>query len=708
MRYTIVKLLWVVAAVLWGGQVAAAAIRVDASISNESVGRYEKVEFRITLENQYADPYDPNVVDVSLIVAPPSGGEQVVPAFFAQEYEVTRSPAGRGKTETSFYPVGTGVWKARFAPLETGPHRARILVQDKTDKGDSERMTFTCVESNSKGYLRTGRKDPRFFEFSNGEPFFVIGQNLAFISEGQYVNLAKADEIFTAMAANGANYARIWTCCADWAMCLEGRKSAWDRSWSKGHSIIAIPNDPTGRKCLKLGDDKRTIQCNPSHPVALKPQTPYTLTGRFLSDSTAVLELDASNGIGRARIEPDKPGQWTDFRKSFTTGPSERRLGRLSLTASGGGNLYLDTLSLTESAGGPELLWEADVNRSVRGTYNQIDCAMLDELIDSAQHHGIYLMLCVVTRDLYMDSLSKVGSERYIKATEDTKKFLRYCVARWGYSTAVGAWECFNEMDPGKPTDAYYTELAAYLKQIDIYHHPWTTSTWHPSARDVRLASLDVGQMHHYMRPQVEGDYKDEVAVLVDLTKFLRDNGPQKPVLIGEFGLADPKWGLSDDMKTDAKGAHFRRSLWASAFAGSSGTAMFWWWDQLDRQDVYGHYKPLSEFLKGVWFVGLRGTAASADEPVRVIGYQGNDRAYLWLSDSRTNWYTRIKEGKPPEPVTGRELTVPGLTDATYRITWWDTLTGRTIDNAQARTQDGSLQIIIPDFSSDIACKIEP
>ena len=708
-REAITRLAVVVVAVFGAGTAACAgAISVTAEPLATQVGRYEKIEFRIQLERSYDDPYDPAVVDVRLVVQTPGGGELAIPAFFAQEYEVRRSGGGRGgKVETSFYPIGMGVWKARFTPLEPGEHRATIEARDRQDKGQSQPMTFTCVESSRKGYVRAGKKDPRFFEFDNGEPFFVIGQNLAFVGEGQYVNLAKADEIFATMAANGANYARIWTCCKDWAMCLEGRKSAWSRSWSQDTPIVPVPGDATGRKCLRLGGGRRSIECSPSHAVALTPNTRYVVSGRFMADGGVALELNMAHGIGQARFEAEKAGQWTGFRREFTTGAGENRLGRISVAAVGDGNVYLDGLSLTEASGGAELLWEADVNRRERGTYNQIDCAMLDELVGSAEKHGIYLMLCAVNRDLYMDSLSKVGSEDYNRATADTKKFLRYCVARWGYSTAVAAWECFNEMDPGKPTDACYGELARYLEQIDIYRHPWTTSTWHPSARDIRLDCLDIGQLHHYMRPQVEGDYRDEVAVIVDLTKFLRDNGLAKPVLIGEFGLATPKWGLSDDMKTDAQGIHFRRSLWASAFAGSSGTAMFWWWDLLDRQNAYGHYKPLADFLKGVSFAGLKITDASVGEPVRVLGYQGDDRAYLWLSDSRTNWHTVIMEGKTPPAVASCRLTVPGLADGAYRVTWWDTQAGEVVETVQVESRGGSLGVTVPVFAADMACRIE-
>jgi hypothetical protein len=345
---------------------------------------------------------------------------------------------------------------------------------------------------------------------------------------------------------------------------------------------------------------------SPSHPVALMPGRRYVITGRFMANEQVGLRLETGHGNNTMVFDAAPEGQWKKFRQEFTTGQNDFWLGRMVLKLVGEGTIWLDKLSLKEAGGGPELLWEADVNSPKRGFYNPLDCFMLDKLIEAAGQNGIYLMLCLITRDLYMDSLKDEGGTEYEQAIQDAKKLMRYAVARWGYSTNVAAWEYFNEINPGLPTDCFYNELAEYLERIHIYHHLRTTSTWNPSAKDLHLRSLDIGQLHHYMRPVIKENFKDEVAVLIEKTQFLRQHAPDKPVLVGEFGLATPKWGLSEYMKQDAEGVHFHNCLWASAFAGGSGTALFWWWDQLDRQNAYNHYKPLAEFLSGISFVGLK------------------------------------------------------------------------------------------------------
>jgi hypothetical protein len=659
----------------------------------------------IDVDRQYDNPFDPEQVDLIVVINTPNGEELTLPAFYCRDYERRKMNQGRSRSDW-FYPAGNATWKARFAPMQTGTYVATARLTDKSGTIQSQNVRFDCISSLNKGYLRISKKDPRFMQFSDGEPFFSIGQNMAFIGEGQYVTLSKADEIFGKLADNGANFIRIWTGCHDWALAIEAKKSAWSRSWSRENIAVSMPgeeSDPNAPKCVKID---KSLTVSPSHPVALLPSTRYILSGRFLSENTSGLRIQIGSDIWEIPFGSGS-GQWQDFERQFSTAGNEFWLGRMTIGPVGSGTIWLDNLSLKEIPDGPELLWEADVNRPVLGVYNQVDCFMLDELVESAHKNGIYLMLCLLTRDLYMKHLSDDSSEEYETAIQYAKRFMRYAVARWGYSTSVAAWEYFNEIDPGLPTNRFYNELEDYLEKTDIYHHLLTTSTWNPSSKDCLLASLDIAQVHRYMRPGANEEYKDEVAVVLDRQKFLRKFAPNKPALIGEFGLADTKWGLSDYMKKDTEGVHVHTSLWASAFSGVSGTVMFWWWELLDQQDAYRHYKPLSAFLSDICFAGLRQTDAEiSNGQLRVLGYQGNDCAYLWVSDSRATWWKQIAESKQPEPVKDAAIKIRGLRDCTYRVEWWDTYEGKTIRSEQVLCTDDRLYVSVPPFSRDIACKI--
>ena len=126
------------------------------------------------------------------------------------------------------YPLGQPTWRARFSPEEVGRYRVVAELLDGDGLAKSEAVEFRSVASARRGFIHVSRQDPRFFAFDDGQPFFPIGQNLAFIGESQYVTLPKMEEIFGQLAANGANWVRIWTCCNDWAMAIEARKSTGD------------------------------------------------------------------------------------------------------------------------------------------------------------------------------------------------------------------------------------------------------------------------------------------------------------------------------------------------------------------------------------------------------------------------------------------------------------------------------------------------
>jgi hypothetical protein len=262
-------------------------------------------------------------------------------------------------------------WKARFPPTTIGRFEAVAVAKDTRGERRSPPVTFDCVPSSSKGFLRVSHRDPRFLEFSEGQPFFAIGQNLAFIGSGQYLTLSRAEETFGRLAANGANYLRIWTCCEDWALALEARKSAWDRSWSRRAPVVPMPDDPT-RNCLRLTSTNAALEVNPSHPVALRPNTRYTVTGKARAEPGSALWLEVFDTTAAVSGSADSPG-WHGFRHEFTTGPKQHWLGAMRFRPDGPGTAWLADLSLKDADGGPELLWEAELNRPTRGFYNPVD-----------------------------------------------------------------------------------------------------------------------------------------------------------------------------------------------------------------------------------------------------------------------------------------------------------------------------------------------
>lgn len=686
---------------------AASPLPLELSCSVDQVGKYQKVEFSFALPATGANPFDPDEIDLKLVISTPSGTPLELPAFWYQPYE-RRRVDGRDW----MYPAGRPRWAARFAPAQTGQYQAVAVLRTAGATAKSKPVQFRCVPSDSKGFLSVSAKDPRFFELTEGQPFFAIGQNLAFIGNQQYVKLSKAEEIFGKLAANGANYLRVWTCCEDWAMAVEARKSAFGRSWDWRPPLVPVPGQAAaGEKCLKLSEERQTLRVDPSHPVALRPDTRYVFSGKTRLEPGVSLRAElGGKSLVLAQVKADDPG-WASFQQEFRTDVGQFWLPPLTLSCEGKGTALVLGLSLQEVGGGPELLWEAELNRPPRGFYNPLDCFMLDELLTAAERNGILLQVCYLTRDLYMNALKEESSPEYDSAIRAAQKALRYAVARWGFSTSVGAWEYWNEMNPGLPTDKFYRALGENLDQVDPYHHLRTTSTWGPSPKDCRHSKLDIADVHFYLRPSDKGRLEDEVHAVLERTDWLRQQAPNKPAHLGEFGLANDKWAPTEEMNRSKEIIDFHNALWASALSGASGTALFWWWDRLDQRNPYGEYKPVSRFVADIpWTSGdvSRAILSCPDTRVRPVGLQTKDHAWIWLFDRQSAWQHRVVFGKTLEPMPETEVGLENLGTGSYQIQWYNTHDGSIVREQRASAEQGAIKLRSPTFTGDIACRVGP
>jgi hypothetical protein len=203
----------VAAASLWAVAEEAPAIGIGV-LGPDQPGVFERIEFRLPAVGNWANPYDSTDVEAAIAVTLPSGRTMVVPAFFMVPFEPV--PLGEGSPGPEWlHPGNSGEFRTRFAPPEPGRYSVRATLDDRIGRRESGPVSFEAVPSARRGYLGVSRRDPRFFGFADGTPFFPIGNNVAFVGPTQYMTLARAAEAFRRMGEDGANYARVWVCCED-------------------------------------------------------------------------------------------------------------------------------------------------------------------------------------------------------------------------------------------------------------------------------------------------------------------------------------------------------------------------------------------------------------------------------------------------------------------------------------------------------------
>jgi hypothetical protein len=175
-----------------------------------------------------------------------------------------------------------------------------------------------------------------------------------------------------------------------------------------------------------------------------------------------------------------------------------------------------------------------------------------------------------------------------------TKNKYRYIVARWGYSPAIFAWELFNEVQwtngwKKEPANvvAWHNTMASYIRSIDAFKHPVTTSSHGPGFENLwNLPDINLVENHYYGNDTIR-TFEQTALSLADFNK---------PVLMAEFGLGGDTEGSTqpEPYATQLKeGLEMHNGIWAAFFAKTSGH--LWWWDNyIDPCNLYGVYTPLS------------------------------------------------------------------------------------------------------------------
>ena len=439
-------------------------------------------------------------------------------------------------------------------------------------------------------------------------------------------------------------------------------------------------------------------------------------------------------------------------------------------------------------------LWMTDFNRGTLewtvghfagwyrglGRYALQSAARNDLILEIAEEHGIAIQLVLndhgqfssTTNARWNGSDSNPGNPYNAKnggpvpqdnpldffSNEQARSFfkhrLRYLVARYGAYRSLLAWELFNEVQfvgtsSRNPRNApfaakqsiadWHSEMAAYLHEIDIHHHPVTTSSDVnlPFFRDIWAdPGIDLVQIHDYSSPPERRDISVHNAV----QRLLAET--DKPTIAAEFGLGasgnlecgfDPETYLSDSSisrsyRTEAnrahllQGTHLHNAIWSAALSESG--AMIWWWGCYLHQDAdrnrnssefplaNQHLPALARFMEGEDWAPLNPQSFAITASGRDIvsfGLVSDQRAWLWVRDRENAFGTGLGPGDLEERVvSGETIQLEGLDPSyDYTVELWDTYGRGGIHDASPILASGDfVELSLPDFQRDVAIKV--
>jgi len=365
--------------------------------------------------------------------------------------------------------------------------------------------------------------------------------------------------------------------------------------------------------------------------------------------------------------------------------------------------------------------------------YNEDAAELMDRVLELCEARGIAVKLCFGNNiDGYLgknDGPFKQCENKLDFLTKDSAKtqwkaLQRYCVARYGASTSIFAWEMWNEMVSNfgdiNEVAAWTQEMCRHVKSIDSHSHLSGNSTGKLGLKVYTQPAVDFTQYHRYggadhkcyETPQTA----DEALFSVYDGRIRQLRRLGKPVLLAECGLTRSGWGPhpvttpGTDGPKDKNGYAFHEALWIGFFDGGAGSGQTWWWDSMVEQwNYYGQFQPLADFVSDIPLneVPLPPSQGQvAPENLRCYVRQNDRIAVAWVINENDDWYSLVVKDKEPEPVSGAILTLTGLEDGQYKADFMNPWTGDTVTK-NAQVDKGELTLVLPDFKIDTAVKLK-
>jgi hypothetical protein len=282
----------------------------------------------------------------------------------------------------------------------------------------------------------------------------------------------------------------------------------------------------------------------------------------------------------------------------------------------------------------------------------------MDELVALCDSLGLYMMLTLgwhgelQTADRWNVNIyntinggpAATPSDFFTSTTAKTqyKNRLRYIVARWGYSTNIGAWEFFNEIDNAayngtestiaiahSAITLWHTDMSDYLQSIDPYNHLITTSVSHRELTGLfNVPNIDFIQKHIYKSTgTIQAAIKDV------------ESRYNKPFVTGEFGY-DWDWNNITSSNGPNLDFDFKRGLWYGLFSPTPVLPLSWWWEFFDARGTSNYIKGVGDISDQIALAGQGNyTEITVTSPVLSLegyGLKSGNKYFIYLVNTNT------------------------------------------------------------------------
>ena len=423
--------------------------------------------------------------------------------------------------------------------------------------------------------------------------------------------------------------------------------------------------------------------------------------------------------------------------------------------------------------------WSYAIEWEQLGSYQsrQNQMAELDHIFFQAENLGIHIVLHMMIHDQYRPEAWKgdVNSWPYNpynkeletvtepidffhkeEAKKQYAKTLRYIMARWGYSTSLGVYELFSELDGAVEeyndmghemviVNEWFREIRGLIKEQ--YPEALVTGSFAKGEatggpRKI-FPDADVAFGHQYGRDEdINYNLRWKLARYLN-TRYKTIN---YPYLLEEMG------GGVVGVVDECSDVTFHNALWATSFSGGFGCGMNWWWDEIHKKGYQSNFTAVKNYFQGEDLVNFQYNTQRwrnkkvenfmlVEENKDVVKGWVHNRSFWWpnmyeknpcikqmiddnnghfLDPNDNTRYAKWRDKGVPTPLTGQKMVIKKLNRSMpwspkyYKVAFYSTQG----DGGYIKGKDvvvktnlwGTLKVALPDLDSnnpDYGYKIE-
>lgn len=698
---------------------AKAATITTLTQNGSTIGKFEKFEMTFTLDQTYSNPFDINIIDIMVTINRPDGGKAAVGAFYYKEYDVD--------ADGNYINGKNPCWKVRFAPAQLGIYdvgQIRIIDQNGTYTSDPN-ISFTCVESGKKGFIRVDPNNRAFLKYDDGSTCLNIGQNLGW-NNGRVYGWNK---YLTKLHKAGGNWVRLWMCRygSDGGTLLEWKDGTYG-GYFQGAGKLSMQISLRLDKYVEIAEQnginiQLCLQHHGQFSTATNPDyndNPYrNAAGGWLSDPAQFFtDAEAIRYtknkyryiVARWGYSPSIFA-WELFNEvQYTDGWKNNRASVVKWHDTMAKYIhsidpYQHPVTTSSHGSGFENLWNLPDINLVQEHYYGNNTIHIFERVAS--------ILARFNKPVIMAEFGLGGNPEGKRQPEPMATQLRE-----GLEMHNGIWAAFFVKSSGHmwwwdnyidPCNMYgvYTPLVIYAKNENLADYNL-----------VRAQRVISGAKAYYAIPGLNEFWavstmkeftleEDYFSGMENLSKWLQGSSQEGLKSDPNFHLNMPTAGNLKIYVVEAAATGDNRIQ-----VLVNGTVVYNQ-VQTNRARNYIISVPFPAGTRTVqiknagdeWFhISSYEFAPTNVSPLDSIGLSNNKRAYIWIYDVDSQYGQREHETFHNKPVI-----VKGLDDGQYFVEVYATRgPGGVIASGTANSSSGTLTYTLPDFTKDIAVKVRP